>query len=91
MPSPSQHAYIDLAGKKYIQLADIPDGNRYGTVTPFSLPTPEERGDTEMIAGYRCRMARVVYFSNTIDIWYTTEAGVAGTPCRHTECLMAWY
>ncbi len=81
MPSPSQHAYIDLAGKKYIQLADMPDGNRYGTVTPFSsLPTPEERGDTEMIAGYRCRMARVVYFSNTIDIWYTTEAGVAGTP-----------
>jgi hypothetical protein len=81
MPSPDQHSYVDLAGKRYVQLADLPDGKRIGTVTPFSsLPLPEETGETEMVAGYRCVKARIVYFSKTIDIWYTRDAGVAGTP-----------
>jgi hypothetical protein len=81
IPSPRQSSFIDLAGKRYLQLADMPDGSRIGTVTPFSeLPSPEVSEDTEVIAGYSCVRARVIYFSNTIDIWYTLDAGVAGTP-----------
>ncbi len=81
MPSPKQSSFIDLAGRRSIQLADMPDGSRISTVTPFSdLPIPEVVNETEMIAGYRCVKSRVIYFSNTIDIWYTEEAGVAGTP-----------
>ncbi|MCU0458757.1 MAG: hypothetical protein MUE37_06655 [Bacteroidales bacterium] len=81
MPSPEQHSYIDLAGKRYIQLADMPDGSRIGTITPSgSLPVSEETTETEMIAGYRCVKARLIYFSNTLDIWFTRDAGVAGTP-----------
>ena len=81
IPSPGQSSFIDLAGKRYLQLADMPDGSRISTETPFSeLPASELSSDTEVIAGYTCVRSRVVYFSNTIDIWYTRDAGVAGTP-----------
>jgi len=36
IPSPRQSTYIDLDGKRYLQLADMPDGSRISTVTPFS-------------------------------------------------------
>ncbi len=86
------HAYIDLKGRNISSLPTCLTVTVMATVTPFSsLPSPEERGEY----GDDCRVpvqeARVVYFSNTIDIWYTTEAGVAVPPCRHTDCLMAWY
>ena len=81
IPSPRQSSFIDLAGKRYLQVADMPDGSRMSTETPFSeLPVAELSTDTEVIAGYRCVRSRVIYFSNTIDIWYTRDAGVAGTP-----------
>ena len=81
IPSPGQSSFIDLAGKRYLQLADMPDGSRISTETPFSeLPAGELSSDTEVIAGYTCVRSRVIYFSNTIDIWYTRDAGVAGTP-----------
>jgi len=81
MASPQQSSYIDLENQKYIQVADMPDGSRISTVTPFSeLPVAVPGNDSEVIAGYRCVRARVIYFSNTIDIWYTSDAGVAGTP-----------
>jgi hypothetical protein len=81
IPSPRQSSYIDLAGRRYLQVADMPDGSRISTATSFSeLPVPEATEDSEVIAGYRCVRSRVIYFSNTIDIWYTRDAGVAGTP-----------
>jgi len=81
MPSPQQSSFIDLTGKRYLQLADMPDGSRISTVTPFSeLPTAGASEDTEVIAGYKCVRSRVIYFSNTIDIWHTIDAGVRGTP-----------
>lgn len=81
IPSPGQVSFIDFAGRRYLQLADMPDGSRISTVTRFSeLPAGEMSPGTEVIAGYSCVRSRVIYFSNTIDIWYTRDAGVAGTP-----------
>lgn len=70
IPSPVQSSYIDLAGKRYIQLADMPDGTRMSTVMPFAeLPVAEVTGETETIAGYRCVKSKLTYFSNSIEIW----------------------
>ncbi len=81
MASPSQFSFIDLAGKRYIQIADMPDGTRISTVMAFSeMPVAEKTEETETIAGFRCVRAKLTYFSNAIDIWYTDEAGVVGTP-----------
>ncbi len=79
--SPVQSSYLDLAGKRYIQVADMPDGSRMSTVMPFSeMPVAEVTGETEIIAGFKCVRSKLTYFSNAIDIWYTDDAGVAGTP-----------
>ena len=81
MPSPLQSSFIDLEGRQFINVADMPDGSRISTVTHFKdLPSAEISTDFETIAGYKCVRSRVIYFSNTIDIWYTLEAGLAGTP-----------
>lgn len=81
MPAPQQTSFIDLTGSRYIQMAAMPDGSLISTFTPFTdLPAAEPGTETEIIAGYRCIRSRVIYFSNTIDIWYTTDAGVTGTP-----------
>lgn len=36
--------------------------------------------DTETIAGYKCRKAKTVINSNTIEIWYTDKLHFIGTP-----------
>ena len=57
------------------------DGNLYKEVTPFdSLPKPEFQDKTETILGYKCQYARYSYFSNTIEVWFTEEADVKGSP-----------
>ncbi|MDX9903793.1 MAG: PNGase F N-terminal domain-containing protein [Bacteroidales bacterium] len=81
MPAPVQSSYIDLAGRRYIRLADMPDGTRISTVMSFTdMPVAELTGEKEIIAGYECMKTRLTWFSNTIEIWYTEDAGVAGTP-----------
>ena len=81
IPSPELSSYIDLEGRKYIRIADMPDGSRISTVMTFDeMPAAEVTGETEEIAGYRCVRSKLTYFSNSIDIWFTDEAGVAGTP-----------
>ena len=81
MPAPVQSSFIDLAGRRYIRLADMPDGRRISTVMPFSdMPVAEATEEKETIAGYVCIKTRLIWFSNTVDIWYTVDAGVAGTP-----------
>jgi len=81
IPSPELSSYIDLPGRRYIRIADMPDGSRISTVMPFDeMPSAEVTGETEKIAGYRCVRYKLTYFSNSIDIWITDEAGVAGTP-----------
>lgn len=81
MPAPVQSSWIDLAGRRYIRLADMPDGTRISTVMPFTdMPVAESTGEKETIAGYECKKNRLTWFSNVIEIWYTDDAGVAGTP-----------
>lgn len=81
MPSPVQSSYIDLATGRYIRLADMPDGKRISTVMSFSeMPVAEITDEKEVIAGYECTKARLTWFSNSIELWYTVDAGVAGTP-----------
>jgi len=81
IPSPVQSTYLDLQGKRYFQIADMPDGSRISTMMHFKeMPLLKVTGETAMIAGYKCIKAEVTYFSNSIEIWYTSGQGVRGTP-----------
>jgi GLPGLI family protein len=54
---------------------------RITTIENFgNYPQPELTGDTATILGYLCRKATVVIRSNHIDLWYTTGAGIKGSP-----------
>ncbi len=54
----------------------------YSYITPFSdLPKPIEVKEktNKKIAGYKCKYAKYLYFSNTVEVWYTENAKVKGS------------
>ncbi len=57
---------------------------KYKTVTPFeSLPIPTATTETENILGFVCKKAVFKAFSNTIEVWYTSEAKAKGSPYKN--------
>jgi len=74
-------SYIDFTQKKTFQVARFSDGKVINTPLEFSeYPVFTETGETAVILGYNCKHLKTSLRSNSIDIWYTTEAGVKGTP-----------
>ncbi|MBL7968797.1 MAG: GLPGLI family protein [Prolixibacteraceae bacterium] len=74
-------SYVDYAAQKTYQVAQFSDGKTINTPTKFSeYPVLTETGETAVILGYTCKHAKTSLRSNSIDIWYTTELGVKGTP-----------
>ncbi|WP_281635528.1 PNGase F N-terminal domain-containing protein [Flavobacterium marginilacus] len=79
-PTDNIQQYIDL--KNNYNVSTIKDGNTvFKKIIPFdSLPKPKFDNDTQIILGYKCKHARFSYFSNTIDVWFTEQTTVKGTP-----------
>lgn len=79
--TPKEASYIDYNTKKTYQVADLADGSRVYTETDFSeYPEVTTTDETQKILGYNCKKATAVLRSNHIDIWYTTDLPVKGTP-----------
>ncbi|MBK3515770.1 PNGase F N-terminal domain-containing protein [Carboxylicivirga marina] len=73
--------FIDYTNQTIIQMASFDDGDVYNSKMDFDdLPGLEFMGETRTIKGFICKKAKVVINSNHIDVWYTTEAGIQGTP-----------
>jgi GLPGLI family protein len=76
-----EESYIDFSNRKTFQTVLLKDGKRYTTEESFdNYPKPELTDETAEILGYKCKKATVVIRSNHIDIWYTTDIDVKGTP-----------
>ncbi|MCU4155581.1 hypothetical protein J1N10_06305 [Carboxylicivirga sp. A043] len=74
-------SYVDYSGKQIFQLAQFDDGEVYHSVASMDdLPKLEFTDKTREIKGYTCQHAQTVINSNHIDVWYTTEAGIQGSP-----------
>lgn len=73
--------YIDYAAMKYYGAAELADGELIATEESFALEAPglEIAPSDSVICGYRCKVATTVINSNTINYWFTDEAGVEGT------------
>jgi len=72
---------IDFTTKTTFQIAQFSGGKVINTPMAFSkYPELTETGETEVILGYACKHLKTSLRSNSIDIWYTTELGVKGTP-----------
>ena len=74
-------SYIDYTLKKTYQVANFNDGTMINTSLEFpAYPPLTDTNETTVILGYTCKKVKTSLRSNSIDIWYTTEAGVKGTP-----------
>ncbi|HEY3389875.1 MAG TPA: hypothetical protein VGK38_09910, partial [Prolixibacteraceae bacterium] len=74
-------SYIDFGAKNTFQVARFSNGRLINTPMAFSeYPVLAETGETADILGYRCKKVKTSLRSNSIDIWYTAELGVKGTP-----------
>ncbi|MBE2217751.1 MAG: peptide-N-glycosidase [Ignavibacteria bacterium] len=80
-PNSEEIQYIDYDGEKTYQCALLKDGSRITTVESFTnYNVPVLTDDYETILGYKCRKATTVIRSNKIEIWFTNETGLKGTP-----------
>jgi GLPGLI family protein len=80
--TPKQAVITDFKKNKIFTTTQVGDGSRYYYVTNLDSLKKlniSEKGE-ETILGYKCKKATVSLFSNRIDIWYTTEAGIKGSP-----------
>ena len=74
-------SYVDYALRKTFQVAKFNTGSLIHTSSDFSTsPVLSETTDHALILGYSCKKVKTSLRSNSIDIWYTTELGVKGTP-----------
>jgi len=76
-----EEQYIDYNQNATYQVLTLKDKSRYTLKTPFSdyeKATPT--GDTATILGYHCKKAKVIIRSNTIEIWFTNELPIKGSP-----------
>ncbi len=79
--TPEELDFIDYATGKTYQVADLFNGKRIYMETDFSeYPEIIETDGAEEILGHRCKKAKATLRSNSIEIWYTNELGVKGTP-----------
>ncbi len=81
--SPDQTAlhYIDYNKEETCQVLKLKDGSRYTLKTPFSAYEKAViTEDTATILGYLCRKATMVIRSNSIEVWFTNQLPLKGTP-----------
>lgn len=76
-----EEQYIDYNQNATYQVLTLKDKSRYTLKTPFSdYETATLTGDTTTILGYHCKKAKVIIRSNTIEIWFTNELPLKGSP-----------
>lgn len=72
---------VDYAAQETFQIARFSDRKVINTPSKFSeYPALTETGETAQILGYTCKHVKTSLRSNSIDIWYTTDLKVKGTP-----------
>ena len=77
----TEATYIDYQNGSIKSAATFTDGDAFYTETLFSeLREVEFLDETRDIEGFSCKKAKVVINSNHIEIWYTEDAGIQGSP-----------
>ncbi|HEV2832708.1 MAG TPA: PNGase F N-terminal domain-containing protein, partial [Hanamia sp.] len=73
--------YIDYNQQATYQVLTLKNNSRYTLKTPFSAYEKATlTSDTATILGYHCKKAKVIIRSNTIEIWFTNELPIKGSP-----------
>jgi hypothetical protein len=79
--APRETGYVDYGSKRTYQVAELRDGSRCTVATDFAtLPPLEITEEHKTILGHDCVRAHTVIRSNSIDVWFTRDAGLQGSP-----------
>ena len=77
----AEATYIDYPAQMVYRVCDFGNQELFHTAMAFDLLNKVEfLDDTRDILGYQCKKATTVINSNRIDIWYTEDAGLKGSP-----------
>ncbi len=81
--APEEVTFFDFEDSRVRQSARLPDGGRCTVHTEFdSLAQLTMTDDREEILGFECVKATTEIRSNKIEIWYTDEPEILGSPSR---------
>lgn len=81
LAAPISNAYLDYKNSVYLQTVILQNRDEYCTETSFSeLPEVIITDKEEEILGYKCKHLTSTVFSNSIDIFYTDEIDLKGSP-----------
>lgn len=79
---PFEKSFVDRKSTNYIQSAKLAIKNEIFTSDSTSIAKQnfEFLNETKIILGYKCKKAKTIINSNTIEIWYTNDLNIKGAP-----------
>ena len=79
---PYEQTLINRSKNKILQVTQLKRKESVTTVDSVSLAKQnfEFLEETKTILGYKCKKAKTIINSNTIELWYTNELQVKGAP-----------
>ncbi|ESU29287.1 Peptide-N-glycosidase F like protein [Flavobacterium limnosediminis JC2902] len=79
---PFEQTLIIRPKNRLVQVANLSATKTTATTDSVSIAKQsfETTNDTKTILGYKCRKAKTVINSNTIELWYTDELKLKGAP-----------
>ena len=76
-------SYIDFENGQNVDIMKYNEA-LYKTITSFDkLGKPKFLNEEETIEGYKCKKALFSAFSNKIEVWYTEESPIKGSPYKN--------
>lgn len=79
---PYEKSFVDRKSTNYIQSAKLAIKNEIFTSDSTSIAKQkfEFLNETKIILGYKCKKAKTIINSNTIEVWYTNDLNIKGAP-----------
>jgi len=79
---PYEQSIISKPDNILFQVADVGKTYQISTADSSSIDKQvfELSTETKVILGYTCKKAKTIVNSNTIELWYTTDAGIKASP-----------
>lgn len=81
-PFPFEKSFVDRKSANYIQSAKLSFDSEIFTSDSSAIAKQnfEFLDETKTILGYKCKKAKTIINSNTIELWYTNDTKIKGAP-----------
>ena len=77
---PKETSYVDFGNNTYYQMALLQNGDTVCSKREFKVNDKFNVVADTTFLGFKCKIARTIINSNTMEVWYTTDLGVSATP-----------